>query len=102
MDLIILTCTIRGIRSEASLPDEIVTEKKVPPPAGSFSDTCLRAVPDKYHQQIFFITPAKMVQNMSLTAMKNFFCGNLAGEELYNCRNQAGETFRDHWKNIYP
>ena len=43
-----------------------------------------------------------MVQNLSLTAMKNYFCGNLAREELLNCRNQAGETFSDHWKNIYP
>ena len=34
--------------------------------------------------------------------MKNYFSGNLAREELHNCRNQAGETFRDHWKNIYP
>ena len=98
----LIVSTIRGIRSNCFLPDKIVTEKKVPPPAGSFVDTCLRAVPDKYHHQIFFITPAKMVQNLSLTAMKNYFCGNLAREELLNCRNQAGETFSDHWKNIYP
>ena len=71
MDLILLTCTIRAIRSNCFPPDESATIASFA--SGWVTFRYLIITLNKwYHQQIFF-TLAKMVQNLSLRATKNYF-----------------------------
>ena len=63
MDLVLLTCTIKAIRSNCFLPDKSVTEKNSA--SGRVISRYLFTLNIYYHEQIFF-TYAKMVQNLFL------------------------------------
>lgn len=70
LDLVLLTCTIKAIRSNCFLPDKSVTEKKFRLWQGHFQIYLFTL--NKYHVEIFF-TYAKLVQNLSFRATYNNF-----------------------------